>query len=234
MDDNPLFSSPEREKSGGETFEKYRYQYHWAFCKALDLHTDGKEYAIFIEQHEDVVAADSLNVNRVNFEFNQVKSVTLPYTKSKLLKPKKEKSVLGKLLGSVTGKPYSSSIKSVNFISTGGFSLKKDRKYESIHFCHLDEKHQKDIIEAMEQELGSAEFTRYLSFIVPTLQPKDFENAVKGKIGTLVNNLSGGSHCSVTYIYSAIIEDMYRKGENTFDYGCWDESLRKVTIQLFS
>ena len=50
--DNPL-ADQQREKKGAETFGKYDYQYHWAFKKLLDEHKQKKEYAIFIELHED-------------------------------------------------------------------------------------------------------------------------------------------------------------------------------------
>ena len=70
--DNPL-ADQQREKKGAETFGKYDYQYHWAFKKLLDEHRQKKEYAIFVEFHEDVIFANSLQKETAEFEFYQVK-----------------------------------------------------------------------------------------------------------------------------------------------------------------
>ena len=70
---NPLVAESKREKAGSETLKKYDYQYHWAFCRLLEEHAQGNEYAVFVEEHEDVTVANSLDVDLVNFEFNQVK-----------------------------------------------------------------------------------------------------------------------------------------------------------------
>ncbi|MBK8816696.1 MAG: DUF4297 domain-containing protein [Methylococcaceae bacterium] len=72
MNNNPL-AVPQREKSGAITFGKYCYQYHWALCRVIDSQMDNTEYALFMELHEDVVIANSLDVNIARFEFNQVK-----------------------------------------------------------------------------------------------------------------------------------------------------------------
>ena len=76
---NPLYT-PQREKAGAQTFGKYMYQYHWALYRIFKEHEVGKEYAVFIELHEDIVLADSLEVAQVKFEFNQVKTTTGKYT----------------------------------------------------------------------------------------------------------------------------------------------------------
>ncbi len=70
--ENPL-ALKQREKKGAETFAKYDYQYHWALCRLLDQHQNKSEYAIFVEYHEDVVLADSLDIAKAKFEFNQIK-----------------------------------------------------------------------------------------------------------------------------------------------------------------
>ncbi len=72
---NPFIHSS-KEKAGAQTFGKYMYQYHWALYRIFKEHEVGKEYAVFIELHEDIVLADSLEVAQVKFEFNQVKTTT--------------------------------------------------------------------------------------------------------------------------------------------------------------
>ncbi len=76
---NPLFDS-QREKSGAKTFDKYSYQYHWALYKVISEHDKKSEYAVFIELHEDVVVCDSLDSEKANFEFNQIKTNSARFT----------------------------------------------------------------------------------------------------------------------------------------------------------
>lgn len=96
---NPLAVAQPNTK-GAETFSKYSYQYHWALCRLLDSHADDSEYAIFVEYHEDVVFADSLDSEKAKFEFSQIKCKDASaYTILSLTKPVKNgNSVLGKLL----------------------------------------------------------------------------------------------------------------------------------------
>ncbi|NOX27836.1 MAG: DUF4297 domain-containing protein, partial [Gammaproteobacteria bacterium] len=77
MNSNPL-GIPQRERSGASTFGKYEYQYHWALCRIIDEQRHTREYALFMELHEDVVLADSLDSNTAMFEFNQVKNISSP------------------------------------------------------------------------------------------------------------------------------------------------------------
>ena len=98
---NPLYTA-QREKSGAQTYGKYMYQYHWALYRIFKEHELEKEYAVFIELHEDVVLANSLNVLQTTFEFNQIKTTNGKYTDKKLIKqdPKTKSSTLGKLIPS--------------------------------------------------------------------------------------------------------------------------------------
>ena len=124
MNDNPL-AVAQREKSGAITFDKYEYQYHWALYRVIDEQKKNSEYALFIEFHEDVVIADSLDANVAKFEFNQVKNISKPkFTVANLTKRKGEKnSVLGKLVQSASNKPFSDKIANINLVASCGFTL---------------------------------------------------------------------------------------------------------------
>jgi len=122
---NPFFE-PQREKAGSQTKDKYNYQYHWALYKVLNEHQSRKEYAVFVELHEDVVICDSLNAEDVNIELNQVKTTAknMSYTElTKLKKKVKGTSVLAKLVDNTNSKSYSSKIKNLNLISVYPFTL---------------------------------------------------------------------------------------------------------------
>src|SRR5680860_1269923 len=85
---NPLYTE-QREKSGAKTFMKYLYQYNWALFQIIQNHGNRKDYAVFVELHEDVVTTDSLDVNNARFIFNQVKTDGKKFTELNLTKPKK-------------------------------------------------------------------------------------------------------------------------------------------------
>ncbi|BBI60512.1 hypothetical protein HSBAA_18180 [Vreelandella sulfidaeris] len=79
-------------KAGSDTYRKYNYQYHWAFCRMLDEHSEGNEYAIFVEEHEDVTLANSLNGASALFEFNQIKEIASKSTITSLTKDKEKQA----------------------------------------------------------------------------------------------------------------------------------------------
>lgn len=129
MNNNPL-AVEQREKSGSITFGKFEYQYHWALYRVIDKQKTNSEYALFMELHEDVVIADSLDASSAKFEFNQVKNISKPKNSiSNLTKRiKKENSVIGKLVLSAYKKPFSDQIESINLVASCGFSLElKDK-----------------------------------------------------------------------------------------------------------
>ena len=123
MNNNPL-AAAQRENSGAITFSKYEYQYHWALFRVLDNQMNNSEYALFMELHEDVVIADSLDVNIAKFEFNQVKNISTPkYNIDNLIKIKqgKKNSVIGKLVQSASDKSFSdcqSALKSIHLTAS--------------------------------------------------------------------------------------------------------------------
>lgn len=130
---NPLGLEPKREKSGSETFRKYNYQYHWAFCRMLEEYENGNEFALFIEEHEDITMASSLNVDKAVFEFNQIKETSQKHTIHSLTATSKSepRSLIEKLAVSSCGKAYSDKISKVNFVSSGGYSFDVHKKWTS-------------------------------------------------------------------------------------------------------
>lgn len=231
---NPLGIEPKREKSGSDTFRKYNYQYHWAFCRMLDEHENGKEFAVFIEEHEDVTMSDSLNVDRACFEFNQIKETSKKHTVDSLVKrPKAGSSLIEKLAKSCCGKAYSDKITKVNFVSTGGYSFalhKKGFKFDVISSGQLSEEESNKVAGCIANINGSSDFHKKLGFVVPDLPEKGFDLAVEGRISSLISKLAPGLKYDSNSIYDCIIRDLNRKGENSFDYENWDEAIRKKSV----
>lgn len=236
---NPLAEAPKREKSGSDTFRKYNYQYHWAFCRLLDEHSKGNQYAVFVEEHEDVVLADSLKSSEVKFEFSQVKETTKKHTVSSLVKidKKSKNSLLGKLGKGLQGKSYNSKIKRVCFVSTGGFSFdlhKRGYSYDVIKCEDLSWVELETILKCFKTENGDGEYVdniiNNIEFLIPDLPSRAFDDTVEGRISRLLNKTIPGCTYNSGHIYDCVIRDLHRKGENTFDYTAWEDSLKKKAV----
>jgi hypothetical protein len=230
--DNPLLS-PQREKSGAQTFQKYSYQYHWALYRLVTEHKANREYAVFIEFHEDVIIADSLSKLKVKFEFNQVKTHQQSFTENNLTKLKKGSSVLGKLLSSCMGKCYSSRIKEINLISTNGFSIplkESGLDFEKINISKISDKSSKNIANKLKKEIGRSELPATLNFIVPNLDVKNHQSTIVGEISGMISSLFPSSFFNPDFIYRLLIDELYRKGMNQFDYESWDDSIEKKAL----
>ncbi|ASJ96123.1 DUF4297 domain-containing protein [Shewanella marisflavi] len=231
---NPLGVDAKREKAGSETFRKYNYQYHWAFCRMLDEHSDGNEYAIFVEEHEDVTLANSLDSQKALFEFNQIKEISSKSTVNTLSKDKSNTaSPLKKLADSVCNKEFSDKISNVNFVSTGGFSFdlhKKGLSFEVIKVGLLLKEEKEKILACISGIDKENILEEKLAFIIPELPEKGFDYVVEGKISQLINKRNPGCTYNSSSIYSCIIRDLQRKGENSFDYYDWDASLKKKAV----
>ena len=234
MNDNPL-AVRQRETSGAKTFGKYEYQYHWALCRIVAEHGKSKDYALFMEYHEDVVISDSMDGVKANFEFNQVKDILKPkYNIYNLTKRKKdENSVLGKLLKSVNNKPYFKKISSVNLVASCGFNidlLDNDLNLQIIRVNDINPKSIEEIKKALKKELGTDFIPQGLKFVVPNLHNQGQQEYAIGKIAELVEGLFPDSHCNASNIYRILIDELHRKGTVAYDYSKWDELLKQKAL----
>lgn len=230
---NPLLAS-QREKAGAETFEKYSYQYHWALYRVLNEHDNQKEYAVFIELHEDVVISDSLDSENAKFEFNQVKTNKGRFTPNKLVHQKKNyKSVLGKLISSGLEKPFTSKITELNLVALNNFALELKNEELCLNKITLDDLSDaqfEELENEIKKEIGINALPTNIQFIVPELSEKNFQNDVIASIAKLITNLFPGSYSNPIEIYRLLIDEVNRKGTVTYDFTKWDELLRKKAL----
>ncbi|QQK64374.1 DUF4297 domain-containing protein [Cobetia sp. cqz5-12] len=232
---NPLSEAPKKEKSGSQTFSKYNYQYHWAFCRALREYEQNNEFALFIEEHEDVVLANSLNVEEATFEFSQVKEVSYKYTVDRLVKKgaKSPTSVIEKLANNCCGKPYSYKISKVCFVSTGEYSFSlhtNDYRFEEIEYSSLSKEESQKIKNSINSLEEADAFCDKLVFIIPDLPRKGFDEVVIGRISNIISSQSPHYNYNSRSIYDVLIREMNRKGENYFDYSKWADALKNKAI----
>lgn len=231
-DINPLFSV-QREISGAVTFEKYAYQYHWALSRIIQEHNQEKEYAVFVELHEDVVFSNSLDANKAKFEFSQVKTLDKVLDSKKLTALKNGKSILGKLITSIKDKGISDNISELNLVSVKGFNLPlKTEGLTLKKICLNDIKLEivREITKAITNETKETALPTSLNFIVPDLPGKRFQDVIIAEIAQLINLLFPIAHCNAVEVYRALYDELTRKGMIAYDIKQWDELLRKKAL----
>lgn len=239
-----ILGHAQRETSGATTFGKYNFQYHWALCRIIEKHKSNADYALLIEYHEDVVIADSLFGSSAKFEFFQVKNTGNPFTADSLTKREKgakglKNSILGKLLSSCIGTEYETRITEIGLVSSGGFSFdQKDNKLklDIITSGDLSVDCLSGLTGKLKSELGIDIFPENLKFIVPKIKLENQEEFVIARFAELVNEIFPNSHCNAVNIYRAIIDEIHRKGQNTYDFTVWekmveDKSLTSHTVK---
>lgn len=232
---NPL-AAAQREKAGAQTFEKYKYQYHWALCRILGAHVSDDDYVVFIELHEDVVFATSTDESLAFFEFNQIKNISSDSWNTKKLTSvsktttkKVTNSILGKMLQGVRDKPFVDKLKSLDLVATCGFNLPSKTDGLKLSIITIGDLHEdclKDIQTAIDKELGSYPIPKVLRFITPDLPPSGFQDFTIGKISNLVDLKAEGAMCNASTIYRVLIDDLYRKGTVSFDYTDWNSLVK--------
>ena len=232
MSKNVLYE-PQRETSGGPTFSKYEYQYHWALCKIIEKHAKKQEYALLVEFHEDVVISDSLDGEHSNFDFYQVKAYASKKVSTKSL-TKREKgttgnlknSILGKLLESTTYSAYEKRINEIGLVVASGFNFELDKPEMNLSVISkgdLSDGCIGHLKQSLKEELGSDLIPDKLKFIVPTLKEENQQKYVIGEFAELIETTIPGATHRALDIYRAIIDDLHRKGVKVTDYKEWED-----------
>jgi len=229
---NPLYGN-QREKSGSQTFEKYSYQYHWALYRILKEHEERREYAVFVELHEDVVVSSSLDENEATFEFNQIKTNKKNFTETSIKKLKNDSSILGKLINSTTNKNYNDRITDINLVATGGFN--KDFRpngisLENISINDIPIETLNSLSDSILKELSIDYFPINIHLITPKLPDTGFQEFIIGNISEIVLKLYPDSLTQAVSIYRPLIDELYRKGMVTDDFQDWEQALKNKSL----
>ena len=237
--DNPL-ASPQRESAGADSYDRFEYQYHWALCQAFSAYKDAKDFAVFMEYHEDVIIADSLDKEKVKFKFNQVKAnSTGSYTINKLTKREKgvngdKPSLLGKLCSSVNNKSYLGKVTELNFVSTVGFNFSpKDRlKLRAVGLSDLDSGDFTTITDHQNKEVE--EFSSFpkeiIRFVYSDIPLQSYYEHTITRITDSVEVVFPKHLLKPKDIYRVLMDALRIRGKDTFDYDKWDEAIVKKAL----
>jgi len=235
---NPL-NTPQREKAGAGTFGKYEYQYHWALARALEEHKTNIDYVVLVEHHEDVVLVKpAQDPASARFFFHQVKDVSGgPWTAKHLIKRTKanaklKNSVLGKLVQGTHGQPFSTKLDSILIVATCGFALpqiKSGQEYQEVRHADLTAEVQKELQDAVENELGHPVDLTRLRLLKPKLGA-DYVAGVISAIVDLVEAKMPGAKSSPRYIYQNLIDELHRRGVISYDYQSWEKLIQDKAL----
>lgn len=232
--DNPL-ASPQRESAGADSYDRFEYQYHWALCQAFSAYSNAKDFAVFMEYHEDVIIADSLDKTKVKFTFNQVKAnASGSYTTNNLTKRAKGKngdkpSLLGKLCSSVHKKEYLDKVTELNFVSTIGFNFspKDGLKLKSMGLSDLNVDDLVSITDALKKEVNDFKSfpKEILRFVYSDIPLQSYYEHTITRITDSVEVVFPKHLLRPKDIYRVLMDSLRIRGKNTFDYNQWDEVL---------
>ncbi|MEI7267163.1 DUF4297 domain-containing protein [Pectobacterium versatile] len=232
--DNPL-ASPQRESAGADSYDRFEYQYHWALYQAFSAYSTTKDFAVFMEYHEDVIIADSLDKAKVKFTFNQVKAnASGSYTTNNLTKRAKGKngdkpSLLGKLCTSVHNRKYLDKVTELNFVSTVGFNFspKNGLKLKSMCLSDLNSDDFNSITGALKNEVSDFEsFPQdILKFVYSDIPLQSYYEHTITKITDSVEVVFPKFSLKPKDIYRVLMDSLRIRGKDTFDYDKWDDAL---------
>lgn len=230
---NPLFDN-QREKAGSLTTNKFIFQYHWALYKIITDHQDLAEYAVFVELHEDVIICNSLNPITAKFDFNQVKTTNVTFNTNQLLKKKKNaNSILGKLIKSGNEKPFTESLDKINLVSVNDFGLKLKKEGTKLKIIRKIDLSDNQLIELevkLKNEIDKNGLPENIQFVVTNLPEYNYQNVTIGAISTLIHSLYPNSYTDANNIYTTLIDELLRKGKETYDFALWDEVLKNKAL----
>ncbi|MBB7703756.1 DUF4297 domain-containing protein, partial [Escherichia coli] len=86
------------------------------------------------------------------------------------------------------------------------------------------------LTEKLKAELGIVIFPENLKFIVPKIKLENQEEFVIARFAELVNDIFPNSHCNAVNIYRAVIDEIHRKGRNTYDFTVWEKMVEDKSL----
>ena len=234
--DNPL-SEPQRESAGAQSYDRFEYQYHWALCKAFSSYKESNDFAIFMEYHEDVVFASSIDIDKVKFTFNQIKAnANKTYTAKVLTKRENgiKPSLLGKLCSSVSDKKYFEKVEKLDFITTSGFNLTKNSKLNlnSYKLSSLSCDEASEIIKCLSAELPNFEnFPQdIIHFTTSDIPLESYYEHTISRITDSVEEVYPQHLLRAKDIYRVLMDSLRIRGKNVFDYENWSDALNNKAL----
>jgi len=82
----------------------------------------------------------------------------------------------------------------------------------------------------LQKEIAGCALPTTLNFVIPTLKEENHQRVLIGAISELVSALFPNSSYDSTHIYQLLIDDLFRKGQDLFDYKNWEDALSRKAL----
>lgn len=235
-----LIATPQREKAGATSLERYDYQALWGLALIFESHGSAIDYAIAFEFHDDLVMLDSASAP-AEARFYQVKtsdrgSWSLAALTRRAAKkvpqgapPQKLPSHIGNLFTNYINFPAET--KSLNFVSNISVDIVDSASgVHALETC--TSKNFASFLEKLQVEHpGANENTaKLIHFVRADLSLHDASTHLRGKMGKFVAEVVGSVAYNPDTIYKTIVEECRTRSKYTGAINSFEDLIRHKSI----
>ena len=182
-----LLTVPQREEGGRTAYDRFDYQTAWGISHLLDLHHQGKNYAVAFEFHDDIISLDDADAptSAVFYQVKTKKSGNWSFaqiTQRKSSDGIKKSSFAGKMFDNCVR--FGAMVEKLAFVSNQPLP-----EVIVVHgeqgFNKADKKKLAKFISSITDEVGSfkdPEHTSLFFFVFSDLNLPNYENTIVGRI----------------------------------------------------
>jgi len=227
-----ILNDDERENKGLDTSLRFEYQIDWAIYHALDKLSQGQEFVVFVEFHEDVLFASSCVFNpSIKFELFQIKTTYKSYTPKSITSAGKTNSILGKMIVGIKDKTFENHVDKLCLLCLEdiNFSNKIQEIDKDYRFSQLHDNDKNIITDAMLNELSFSINSKYKDMIVfrkTGLKLDNSDSQIKHKIYDFIENNYGDISSRPNSIYRLLKDDLRPKSKHKQRYEFWEDCIK--------
>lgn len=235
-----LIATPQREKAGATSLERYDYQALWGLALIFESHSAAKDYAIAFEFHDDLVMLDSASAP-AEARFYQVKTndkgswslAALTYRAAKRTPkgtpPQKLPSHIGNLFTNYINFPAET--KSLNFVSNAAVDIVDSASgVHALEACTSE--NFSAFLKKLQAEHPSAteKTAKLIHFVRADLSLHDASTHLKGKMGEFVAVEVGSIAYNPDTLYKTIAEECRARSKYTGAINSFEDLIRHKSI----
>ncbi len=236
-----LVATPQREKAGATSLERFDYQALWGLALIFERHGATDDYAIAFEFHDDLVMLDSASAP-MEARFYQVKTndSAASWSVAALMRRSTTKASNGKAaskLPSHIGKLYSNyekfpaETRSLNFVSNVPVQIADAASgIHALESCTPE--HFADFLRKLQAEHpgATAATAKLIHFVRTDLSLHDASTHLKGKLGDFVTEVVGSIDYNPDTLYKTIVEECRTRSKYTGAINDFKDLIRHKAI----
>lgn len=236
-----LIATPQREKAGATSLERFDYQALWGLALIFERHGAVEDYAIAFEFHDDLVMLDSASTP-TEARFYQVKTndTAASWSVANLMRRSATKASEGKpasKLPSRIGNLYSNyekfpaETRSLNFVSNIPVEIADAASgVHALESCTPE--HFAAFLKKLQAEHPSATAAtaKLIHFVRADLSLHDASTHLKGKLGEFVTKVVGSIEYNPDTLYKTIVEECRTRSKYTGAINDFEDLIRHKAI----